>query len=107
MMDPISHPTKATSPAWLVSLQLAIILASIALSLFPQVRVAAVVGPFIAGSLVNCALMFRSEWKSGRLSSTPGQLLQRAQAGARFPRQTLGLAASIASCIAQWHVSMG
>lgn len=106
-MNPTPRPTKPMSQAWLVALQIAIILASIALSLFSQVRVAALVGPFIAGSLANCALMFRREWKSGRLSLTPGQLLQRTQAGERFPRQTLGIAAAVASCIAQWHVSMG
>jgi hypothetical protein len=36
-----------------------------------------------------------------------GQLLQQAQAGERLPRQTLGLAAVVASSIAQWHINMG
>lgn len=86
---------------------MAIILAGIALSLFSQVQMPVVVGPFIAASLANCVLMLRHEWKSGRLSITPAQLLQRAQAGETFPRQTLGLAAVVASSIAQWHISMG
>jgi len=103
----MSHLTKRTSERWFVALQIAIILASIALSLFPQVWMPVVVAPFIAGSVANCAMIFRREWKSGRLSMTPGQLLQLAQAGERFPKRTLGLAAAIASCIAQWHISMG
>jgi len=106
-MNPMSHPTKPTSHSWLAALQIAIILGAFALSLFSQARLPAVVAAFIAGSLANCALMFRREWKSGRLSMTPGQLLQRAQAGERFPRQTLGFAAVVASSIAQWHISMG
>ncbi len=81
---------------------MAIILAGIALSLFSQVRTP-VVGPFTAASPVNCAQMLRREWKSGQLSMTPSQLLQRAQAGERFPRQTLGLAVVVASSIAQWQ----
>jgi hypothetical protein len=43
--------------------------------------------------------MLRREWKRGRLSMTPSQLLQRAQGDERFPRQTLGLAVVVASSI--------
>ena len=107
MMKPMSNPEERTSQAWLVVLQIAVILASVALSLLPQVRVPVVVAPFIVASLTNCAMLFRSDWKSGRLSMTPGQLLQRAKAGERFPRQTLGMAAVVASSIAQWHINMG
>lgn len=107
MMDPMPHPKQRSSQAWLTVIQIAVILASIAISLLPQVRMPAVVGPFIVASLTNCAMMVRREWKSGRLSMTPAQLLQRAQAGERFPRQTLGLAAIVASSIAQWHINMG
>jgi hypothetical protein len=106
-MKPMSHPKERTSQAWLAVLKIAVILASLALTLLPQFRVPVVVAPFIVASLINCAMMFRADWKSGRLSMTPGQLLQRAKAGERFPRQTLGLAAVVASSIAQWHINMG
>ncbi len=106
-MNPESRPDSRTSQAWLALFQIAIISSSLALSLLPQVRLPAVDGTFIVASLINCAIMIRYEWKSGRLSMTPGQLLQRAQAGERFPRQTLGFAAAVAGFIAQWHISMG
>jgi hypothetical protein len=106
-MNPISPPKERTSQPWLTVLQIAVILASLALSLLPQVRVPALVGTFIVASLINCAMMFRHDWKSGRLSMTPGQLFQRAKAGERFPRQTLGFAAVVASSIAMWNINMG
>ncbi len=107
MLNPMSHSRMRASQVWIAALQVAVVLASIALSVFPQVRTPAVVVPFMAASLANCAMMCRREWKSGRLHMTPGQLLQRAQAGERFPTQALGLGAAVASCIAQWHISMG
>ena len=91
----------------MVVLQIAVILASLALSLLPQARVPFLVVTFIVASLINCAVMFRRDWKSGRLSMTPGQLYQRAKAGDRFPRQTLGFAAVVGSSIALWHINMG
>lgn len=106
-MDPISPPKERTSQPWLMVLQIAVILASLALSLLPQLRVPALVGTFIVASLINCATMFRHDWKSGRLSMTPGQLFQRSKAGERFPRQALGFAAAVASSIAMWHINMG
>ena len=106
-MKPMSNPEERTSQAWLVVLQITIILASLALSLLPQIGVSAVVAPFIVASFTNCAMMFRSEWKSGRLSMTPGHLLQRAKTGERLSRRTLGLAAVVASSIALWHIDMG
>jgi hypothetical protein len=51
--------------------------------------------------------MFREEWKSGRLSMTPGQLLERARAGEKFPRRASGSAAIVASAIADWHITLG
>jgi hypothetical protein len=106
-MKSMTRATKPSSPLWLTALQIAIIVASIALSLVSQIRVGAVAAPFLAASLGNCALMLRSDWKSGLLSMTPGQLLRRAQAGEKFPRQTLGFAAVVASSIAEWHITMG
>ncbi len=96
--------TNATAPAWLVSLQIAIILSAGALTLQPQLRVAPIVPIFGAASFANCAIMIWREWKTGRLSMTPRQLFERAQRGERFPKQTLGFAAVIASAIAQWHM---
>jgi hypothetical protein len=106
-MAPTLRPATPAGPAWLAALQIAIIVAAIALSLFPQARIGVVVAPFLAASLANCALMVRDEWRSGRLSMTPGQLLERARAGEKFPRRALGLAAVVASAIAEWHVTMG
>ncbi len=106
-MSQTSPPQEQTSPPWLKVLQIAVILASLPLSLLPQVRVPALVGTFIGASLINCAMIFRHDWKSGRLSMTPGQLFQRAKAGERFPRQTVGFAAVVASSIAMWHINMG
>ncbi len=106
-MNPISPHQERTSQTWLVVLQIAVILASLAISLLPQARVPVLVLTFIVASLINCAMMLRRDWKSGRLSMTPGQLFQRAKAGERFPRQTLGFGAVVASSIAMWHINMG
>ena len=106
-MNPTSPHQERTSQPWLVVLQIAVILASLAMILLPQARVPVLVLTFIGASLINCAMMFRRDWKSGRLSMTPGQLFQRAKAGERFPRQTLGFAAVVASSIAMWHINMG
>lgn len=105
-MHQTSPPEERTSQPWLIVLQIAVIVASLALSLLPQVRVPAFVGTFIVASLINCAMTFRQDWKSGRLTMTPGQLFQRAKAGERFPRQTLGFAAVVASSFARWHINM-
>jgi len=106
-MNPTSPHHKQTSQPWLVVLQIAVILASLPLSLLPQAQVPILVVPFIVASLINCAVMFRHDWKTGRLSMTPGQLFQRAKAGERFPRETLGFASVVASSIAMWHINLG
>ena len=106
-MNPTSPHEERTSQPWLAVLQIAVILASLALSLLPQARVPVLVATFIVAALINCAMMLRRDWKSGRLSMTPGQLFQRAKGGERFPRQTLGFAAVVASSIAMWHINMG
>jgi len=106
-MTPKSDPIEPTSNAWLAAFQIALILASIALRLFVQRRVPAVILPFIAASFANCVLMIWPEWKRGLLSPTLGQLYQRARSGERFPKQTLGFAAVVASSIAMWHINMG
>jgi len=106
-MTPTPRSTKPAAPAWLAALQIAVILAAIALTLVPQARIGIVVAPFLAASLANCALMIREEWKSGRLAMTPGQLLERARAGEKFPRRALGLAAIVASVIAESHITVG
>jgi len=106
-MNAMPSPQESTSQAWIRLLQIALILASLAISLLPQFRIPAVEAPFLVASLSNFGMMVWHEWKSGRLSMTSSQLLQRAQAGERFPRRPLGVAAVVASSIALWQINMG
>jgi hypothetical protein len=103
----MSTSTSRPAPAWLITLQIAVILASVALTLMPARRVAPVVPLFMVASFASCAFAVWTDWKSGRLSMTPRQLLERAKGGEKIPRQYLAVAAAIASCIGLWHISMG
>ncbi len=99
--------TTRTTPVWLATLQIAIILAAIALTVMPQLRIPLIVQSFLALSFANCLMMVVGDWKTGLLSLTPRQLYERARTGEKFPRHTLGFAAIVATTIAQWHISMG